>query len=50
MLLIGGFYFDSLALLFWFESYRPGLLGKGRIPGKNVGFLGDLKTPKTFWN
>ena len=43
MLLIGGFYFDSLALLFGFDLF---LEARAEILKKFVGFLGDLKTPK----
>ena len=42
--LIGGFYFDSLTLLFLFDLFleaRAEILEK-----KSVGFWGDLKTPK----
>ena len=44
MSVIGGFYFDSLTLLFFYDLFleaRAEILEK-----KFVGFLGDLKTPK----
>ena len=41
--LIGGFYFDSLRLLVWFDLF---LEAKAEILEKFVDFLEDLKTPK----
>ena len=44
MPLIGGFYFDSFTLLFWFDLFleaRAEILEK-----KFIDFLEDLKTPK----
>ena len=41
--IIGGFYFGSPTLLFWFDLF---LEARAEILEKIVGFLGDLKSPK----
>ena len=41
--LIGGFYFDSLTLLFLFDLF---LEARAEILKNNIGFMVNLKTPK----